>query len=292
MDMKTNIPDTVSAGETLLDVQICPPGDWPNGKKVQRCDGETFARIIRDWEAQGGKPILCDFEHRSEDPSPTSDTQASAWISALGIGPDGSLVGNFKFTEAGAKAVSDRALRFLSPVFLPDASGSIYRLRSVALTNRPNIPVAPLLNKEPQPAEPNVEGNETKGPEMDKLKELLGLAPEATDEDVLAAATALVDKVAQLNKEKEDAEAESFAEEHKALCNKEALKAAYLLNKDAARGLVSGLVKPEPARPQVLLNKEPVADPVAGTVGDPRAEMAALPASQRAEFYKAHKNEF
>lgn len=289
MDMKTNIPETVSAGETLTDVQICPPGEWPNGKTVQHCDLDAFARIVRDWEAGGSKPVLCDFEHRSEDPSPTSDTRAAAWISDLGIGPDGSLVGNFTFTDEGAKAVSGRALRFLSPVFVPDASGAIVRLRSVALTNRPNIPVAPLLNKEPQPVEPNVEATETKGPEMDKLKELLGLAPEATDEDVLAAVTALADKVAQLSKEKEDAEAESFAEEHKALCNKEALKAAYLLNKDAARGLVSGIVRPEPARRQVLLNKEAQAPAPQNRFADARAEMASLPPAERAAFYASHK---
>ncbi len=119
MDMKTNIPETVSAGETLTDVQICPPGEWPNGKTVQHCDLDAFARIVRDWEAGGSKPVLCDFEHRSEDPSPTSDTQAAAWVSALGIGPDGSLVGNFTFTDEGAKAVSGRALRFLSPSSSP-----------------------------------------------------------------------------------------------------------------------------------------------------------------------------
>ena len=72
---------------------------------------------------------------------------------------------------------------------------------------------------------------------MERLKELLGLAADASDEDVVAAVTALQEQVAQANKDKEEAEAESFAEEHKAVCNKDALKKAYLLNKEAARGI-------------------------------------------------------
>ena len=103
---------------------------------------------------------------------------------------------------------------------------------------------------------------------MDKLKELLGLAADASDEDVVAAVTALQEQVAQANKDKEEAEAESFAEEHKAVCNKDALKKAYLLNKEAARELVAGLVPAAPAPekkeepPQTILNKETSATPV------------------------------
>ncbi len=223
----------------------------------------------------------------------TSDTAAAAWISTLSVNKDRGLVGDLKFTDLGAEAVTNRRLRFLSPVWTLDADGRPDRLRSVALTNKPNIPVACVLNREPAPAVKPVE--EEKGPEMDKLKELLELAPEATEDDILAAVRQLKEKVATANKEKEEAEAESFAEEHKAVCNKEALKNAYLLNKDAAKALVAGFVKPgqkKEATKQVLLNKETVATPQIARTGDPRSEMAALPPGERAAFYKAHAAEF
>ena len=131
---------------------------------------------------------------------------------------------------------------------------------------------------------------------MDKLKELLGLAADASDEDVVAAVTALQEQVAQANKEKEDAEAESFAEEHKAVCNKDALKKAYLLNKEAARGLVAGLVPavPAPAKkeepPQTILNKETSATPALKNKA--REGLAACKsAAERVDYVQKHAAE-
>ena len=133
---------------------------------------------------------------------------------------------------------------------------------------------------------------------MDKLKELLGLAPEASEEEIVAAVTALQEQVAQANKEKEDAEAESFAEEHKAVCNKDALKKAYLLNKEAAQELVAGLAKPEKPAAPVIANKPTLASlgktpevKANKSAADARAEMAALPPAERAKYFKEHAEE-
>ncbi len=289
------LPEKVETGETLADVQLCPFGDWPNGKTAQKCDEAAFNKLVENWQADGAREVICDFEHRFEDPSLTSDTSAAAWISNIRVNKERGLVGDLKFTDAGAAAVSSRRLRFLSPVWTVDEEGRPARLRSVALTNKPNIPVACVLNRAPQPVEQTVE--EKKEDPMDKLKELLGLAPEASDEDVYAAVNSLKDQVAAMNKEKDEAEAESFAEEHKAVCNKDALKKAFLANKEIAKDLVAGLVKPaaeEPAiankptlesqgkTPEVKLNKAPA---------DARAEMNALPPADRAAYYKEHAAE-
>ena len=289
------LPEKVATGDTLEGVQLCPFGDWPNGGTVQKCDEVAFNKLVEKWREGGGREIICDFEHRFEDPSLTSDTSAAAWITNLAVNKERGLVGDLKFTDAGAQAVTSRRLRFLSPVWTLDADGRPDRLRSVALTNKPAIPVACVLNRAPQPAKEPVEGQEK---QMDKLKELLGLAPEASDEDVIAAVSALKDQVAELNKEKEDAEADDFAEEHKAVCNKDALKKAYLLNKDAARELVAGLAKPDAEKQPVIPNKPalnslgltPELKPTK-SAGDARAEMAALPPSERAAYFKAHADE-
>jgi hypothetical protein len=290
------LPDFVQCGDVLVAVQLCPFGDWPNGSTVQKCDEVAFNKLVEKWREGGGREIICDFEHRFEDPSLTSDTSAAAWITNLAVNKERGLVGDLKFTDAGAQAVTSRRLRFLSPVWTLDADGRPDRLRSVALTNKPAIPVACVLNRAPQPVNQPVE--ETKENPMDKLKELLGLAADASDEDVVAAVTALQEQVAKANKEKEDAEAESFAEEHKAVCNKESLKKAYLLNKEAAQELVAGLAKPEKPAAPVIANKPTLASlgktpevKANKSAADARAEMAALPPAERAKYYKEHAAE-
>lgn len=294
--MKNELPEKVNTGDTLQGVQLCPFGEWPNGGTVQKCDVVAFHNLVDNWRHAGAREVICDFEHRFEDPSLTSDTSAAAWISNLVVDGKRGLVGDLKLTDAGAAAVSSRRLRFLSPVWELDPDGRPARLRSVALTNKPNIPVACVLNRAPQPVNHYVE--ETKENQMDILKELLGLAADASDEDVVAAVTALQEQVAKANKEKEDAEAESFAEEHKAVCNKEVLKKAYLLNKEAAQGIVAGLAKPDKPAAPVIANKPALVS--AGKTPDiklnksstdARAAMAALPPAERAAFYREHAAE-
>lgn len=281
-----NLPEKITAGETLHDVQICPFGSFPNGKTEQLCDHDAFANVVTN----ATREVLCDFEHRSEIDKVDSDTSAAAWISNVRVDGERGLVGDFKFTDIGAEAVSQRRLRFLSPVWTLDKDGRPERLLSVALTNKPNIPVACVLNRA-QPA--TINPVEVKDEQMDKLKELLGLASEATEEDILAAVTELKDKLAACNKEKEEAEAEAFAEEHKTCCNKDTLKAAYLMNKEAAKAMAAGFVKPEAPAPQKILNKDTPAKPAVKLLNkaDARAEMASLPPSERAAFYKAHRGE-
>ena len=295
--MKNELPEKVNTGDTLAAVQLCPFGEWPNGATVQKCDVVAFHNLVDAWRRAGAREVICDFEHRFEDPSLTSDTSAAAWISNLAVDGERGLVGDMKFTDEGAAAVSSRRLRFLSPVWELDADGRPARLRSVALTNKPNIPVACVLNRAPQPVVETVE-EPSERKNMDRLKELLGLAADASDEDVVAAVAALQEQVAKANKEKEDAEAESFAEEHKAVCNKEALKKAYLLNKEAAQGIVAGLAKPDKPAAPVIANKPALASlgktpevKANKSAADARAEMAALPPAERAKYYREHAEE-
>ena len=98
---------------------------------------------------------------------------------------------------------------------------------------------------------------------MDKLKELLGLAPEASEEDVVAAVTALKEKADEADAAKQDAAAEAFANSHKD-CGMDPL-----LNS---------------------MGKTPELKPTK-SAGDARAEMAALPPAERAAYFKAHAEE-
>jgi len=243
----------LAAGETVPGVQLCPFGEYQGQQRLQVCDRQAFEQVIADWREGGAKEILMDFEHKSEVDKIDSDTRAAAWIANLAIDDERGLVGDLKFTDEGADAVANRRLRFLSPVWPLDEEGRPTHLKSVALTNTPNIPVAPVLNKA-QPGDTNVE--DTKENEnMDKIKTALGLAPEASEEDVLNAVTALVQK----NKDAETAalekEADEFAEANKAKLDPKVCKAQYIANKEACKALVAAIPEAKKEEPQVILNK-------------------------------------
>lgn len=286
----------IAAGETIENVQICPVGDFPNGDREQHCTLEALENVARQWKEDGEKEILVDFEHNSE-AGGTSDTSAAAWVTNLRVDGERGLVGDFKLTDVGAEAISNRRLRFLSVAWLVNKeTREPMVIRSIALTNKPNIPVAPVLNRA-EAGGNNVE--EKKGPNMDKLKEALGLPADATEDMILAAAqegTKAKEEVAELKANAEKAkledEAEKFAEENKAKCDKEVLKAQYIANKEVAVALVAAIPEAKPTVAQKILNKgsSAPADKVLNK-DDARAQMAALPAGKRAEFYMNHKAE-
>jgi phage I-like protein len=285
---------TVKPGETIENVQICPVGDFPNGDRNQHCTLEALENVVAKWKEDGEKEVLVDFEHNSE-AGGTSDTSAAAWVSNLRADKERGLVGDFKLTDLGAEAISNRRLRFLSVAWLVNKeTREPFEIRSIALTNKPNIPVAPVLNRE---TNGGINVEEMKGPTMDKLKEALGLSADATEEDILAAvqeALKAKEEVAELKanakKAQLEAEAEDFAEKNKAKCDKAVLKAQYIANKEVAQALVAGIPEVK-APPQKILNKGSQAPELKLNKEDARSQMAALPAEKRAEFYQNHKAE-
>jgi phage I-like protein len=286
--------NTVKPGETIENVQICPVGDFPNGDRNQHCTLEALENVVAKCKEDGEKEVLVDFEHNSE-AGGTSDTSAAAWVSNLRADKERGLVGDFKLTDLGAEAISNRRLRFLSVAWLVNKeTREPFEIRSIALTNKPNIPVAPVLNRE---TNGGINVEEMKGPTMDKLKEALGLSADATEEDILAAvqeALKAKEEVAELKanakKAQLEAEAEDFAEKNKAKCDKAVLKAQYIANKEVAQALVAGIPEVK-APPQKILNKGSQAPELKLNKEDARSQMAALPAEKRAEFYQNHKAE-
>ena len=269
-----------------------PFGNFPGEKSMQVCDRAAFEQLIADWRANGAKEILMDFEHQSEVERIDSNTTAAAWISNLAIDDERGLVGDVKFTDQGAEAVSNRRLRFLSCTWYTDKAGRPTKMTTVALTNKPNIPVAPILNKGPVPGVKNVEGKKGSAMDIEKLKTALGLPAEATEEQVLAAIKEGQDakaKAAELQAKAEKAalekEADEFAEANAKKCNKDVLKAQYIANKDVAKALVAG-IPDAPAAPQRVLNKQTASTPSA------REEVVLQRNKAVAEYRTAHKCDF
>ena len=239
------LPETVAAGDEL-EVQLAPYGDFPGvlgGRTVrQRCDRAAFERLAGNFSGE----VLVDFEHKAER---GGDTEAAAWVQALRVDPAKGLMATFRFTDKGAEAVANRRLRFLSPVWELDAEGRPGRLVSVGLTNKPNLPVRPILNRaatEQQPqGTPSMEEEKTPGaaPETRaRLIELLALGPEADDDAIFHAVEGAVQAAAEAQEAALNAEAEAAAEENKdKIANKEAFKRLYVANRDAGRAFVATL---------------------------------------------------
>lgn len=288
--------ETVKPGETIENVQICPVGDFPNGDRNQHCTLEALKNVVTKWKEDGEKEVLVDFEHQSE-AGGTSDTSAAAWVTNLRADQERGLVGDFKLTDLGAEAISNRRLRFLSVAWLVNKeTREPMVIRSIALTNKPNIPVAPVLNRE---TSGGINVEEKKGPTMDKLKEALGLSADATEDQILAAvkeALKAKEEVAELKanaeKAKLEAEAEEFAEKNKAKCDKAVLKAQFIANKEVAQALVAGIPA---AKVEPVVNKAEAKKPTSFEVNkDAESDEAilnkyeSLSGKAKAEYLEAH----
>ena len=276
------LPKSVKGGEEI-EVLVSPLGTFPHPDGEQLCTREAFDALVEKWREDGEPEILVDFDHASET---GGATEAAAWATALRSEEDG-LHATFRMTDKGAEALSATRYRYLSPAWYVDEEGHPTELSTIALTNRPNLPVPRLLNRKPdsdpahaQNAEageahlpnpagagegnPPEEGNTTEPQknDMDKLREMLGLAAEATDEEVLAAVDALRAERDQLRSEKEqmeaaakeaalDAEADKFVEEQgDKIADKDACKNAYKRDPEGTRALFNAIrITAKPAEP-------------------------------------------
>jgi phage I-like protein len=268
------LPKSVKAGEEI-NVLVSPLGTSPHENGDQLCTSEVFDALVAKWEEDGKPEILVDFDHASE---MGGATEAAAWATNLASDEDG-LHATFRMTDKGAEALTATRYRYLSPAWYVDEAGHPTELSTIALTNRPNLPVPRLLNRKaaqnaegdknlPDPVnagegDPPDEGKTTnqKTPDMEKLKEMLGLAAEATEDEILAAVDALRSERDELRSEKEkmetaaneaalDAEAEEFVEEKKEfVADRDACKNAYKRDPEGTKALFNALAKPAKPAP-------------------------------------------
>lgn len=290
-----------------IDVQLSPFGEYPqtseDGSEIKQiCDADAFRRIV-DQFRPGEIPV--DYDHAIE--SDDGSTRAAAWITRLWIDDDDGLMGTLALTPSGEEAIKGREYRYLSPAWILGSDGRPERLMSVALTNRPNLPVAPVINSASRRATTTIAlnisasgvaaGNQNNQPittTMDQIKTLLGLDASADDAAVLAALQSLLDTIEGLKKEKQEAEiaAEAEALANEAECTpeeKQAIINAYKISTDATKLLVANM---RAARKTVINSAAARTPNLPRKHIDARAEMAALPPSERKEYFRSHRSDF
>lgn len=161
-------------------VQITPPGPALRGRDGRAWTLPEPAAVVAAFraDAEAGIAVPVDLEHATE----AGGGPAVGWVEEIEA-RGGALWARVAWNAAGRQVLADRAFRFLSPAFLFDArTGRVLRLRSVGLTNRPNFPL-PALNRA-----------NTETPMDPEVLNALGLKPEATAADAVAAIAALRDQ--------------------------------------------------------------------------------------------------
>ena len=185
------------------------PAQREGGEIVQVLDNEAMQAIVAAGVPEEGIPI--DADHRGvPGVAEVPDTAAAGWVRELALFDDGAgnmqLAGRIEWTPPGLELVAGRVYKHFSTVYRVDdeelaepLGGNRYRplvLLGLALTNNPNNRMGqrPITNGLPSnlpPAtgvgeNPNKNENTTMN-ELEEIKKALGLAPEATAADCVAA---------------------------------------------------------------------------------------------------------
>ena len=153
-------------------VMLTPLGEFvgstPDGKTTKEIiDEESVIKMAMQTEE-----ILLDKDHASMRPVEERNTEAMGWISGLkaitNLGAMNGLYGIIKWAGEGKKLAQERVYRFLSPVFQLDENGRAVKLINVALTNRPNLKMPPIINSEAEKEELSITKTKKDTDDMNK----------------------------------------------------------------------------------------------------------------------------
>lgn len=206
------------AGDTLPTdgfYHLIPKGEFPiliegdNGKQeriIQVIDDKAIDAMVNCFANESRKPnfagLLVDQEHYSYDVEKSSE--AFGWIKELQNRADGAW-GKIEWTnDLGLPAVKNGRYKFVSPVWLP-IPGHIeklgnnrvrpLRLDTAGLTNNPNLKgMVPLSNRWGVSAPSADDKNKNKSTQMKSVAAKLNLSAEASEEAVLSAVTAIMNR--------------------------------------------------------------------------------------------------
>lgn len=262
----------------------------PKGERediVQVLDRAALEAMVQAFNGQ----LLIDYDHLSHDLS--QPTKAAGWIEALELRTDGIWSRN-TWSNHGKADIEGRAYRFISPELadLEHLGGNRYRprlLTGAGITNRPNLKtLSPLANREPNPSTPIMDYKA-------ELIKMLGLAAQATDQDITAAlAKASADAVdpeevealRTENRELLAAVVEGDLEAHKGVIkDRETVKKALMANRAGTLQLLASLNSSTAPKPPLTNRKppqQPQNSPTAAEAEDPKVAARAGRVSNRA----------
>lgn len=165
---------------------------FPNGYMIAR-DGREFdladpAAVVLAFE-ENGADLPIDYEHQYDKPEAKlkGPVPVAGWIKALAANDSG-LWGKVEWTETARDLIRRKEYRYLSPSFLHNKTGQVMRLKGAGLVHRPALHLKALASEETtMPPETPPAKTQNNGGLLQRLAELLGLGPDAREDDVMAA---------------------------------------------------------------------------------------------------------
>lgn len=164
----------------------------PAGATITTIDGRgpyrvpDAAKLIADsLQATGGRMPI-DENHSTDLAAPRGEpSPARGWMTGLQARADG-IWAPVDWNESGRQLLADHAYRGISVVFNHREDGTITRILRASLTNRPNLRGVTALHQE-QTAMEAV---------LIKLRQILGLAADAKEEDIWRSLNAVIEAAA------------------------------------------------------------------------------------------------
>ncbi len=191
-------------------VVIVPFGRFPHPGGMQMIDRGAVERIM-DQFSKWDRDIVVDYQHESL--KECGRAPAAGWVKTkTAVVTENGIEAVIEWTGEAREMIESKNYLYLSPVFEKE-EGAIARLFNLGLTNNPNIQaMEPLVNQstnqeilmenksKEQSLSDNPEPNADSAPTLVSLLgdvvALLGLTPEAGDEEVIARIKELADETA------------------------------------------------------------------------------------------------
>jgi len=187
-------------------ILIIPDGQVLSSSGNFVLDAQGAVAIMQDRTVKAVDAVI-DYEHQTLGgtySAPAGLAPAAGWLKALEYVPGEGLWANVEWTEKARAALAAREYRYLSPVVIVRTSDRrAVELHSVALTNTPAIRgMKPLVNKDGTNATETPEGpadsaSSKETAMRDQLIGMLALKSDASDDEVLAAVKALVERAGE-----------------------------------------------------------------------------------------------
>ena len=167
---------TIDLSGAPEEIKILPLGEVKSTKGTFLVDDASVDMILKSFRDRK-IDLVVDYEHQT---LLNVQAPASGWITELRKGTD-AIIGKVQWTPKAKEYLKNREYRYLSPTIMVRKDRRVSAVSSVALTNSPAIDGMPAMCKD---------NGLTKGEntmDLKKLIEVLGLAEDATEEDILKA---------------------------------------------------------------------------------------------------------
>jgi len=206
-------------------ITVLPLGHVVSSKGEFNVDEESF-QAMKAQIAKRGVDLVVDYEHQT---LKGVEAPAAGWVKELKL-ENGAIMATVEWTPRGAQYLENKEYRYLSPVVnVRKADGKAIGLHSLALTNTPAIEnMEAIVNSE------NYEGGH-QNMDMQKIAELLGLGPDATEEDIMKALSALLAENKSLKDGQQQPPEDDKVVANKTVCDLLGLKAGAPVADAAAK---------------------------------------------------------